>query len=218
MRLSITVTMLVLGVAAHAQTITITEAIERDGAVEITVETDIAGPIEVMAGVDLLDQKPDDVFIGASERMRIDRSPQSLTIPIMEQDGGLIPAGDYEATVSFYPWWGADDAPAETQALTDQVDATLPMSIKGSGDVASEVQVSRNAYARARDYVMNIEVGQPFNGTELADRLGAPERLEVTNRTSAIVGWYYEIPDMTVFQNTNNGEVVTWRDGRQDAL
>ena len=218
MRTLITTGAIFLSAAAQAQTITITDAVEREDTVEITVETDIVGPIEVMAGVDLFGQKPDDVFIGATERLIINRSPQTLTIPILEPDGGFIPAGAYEATVSFYPWWGADEAPAETQALTEQIDATLPISIEGSGEIASEVQASRNAYAQARDYVMSLDIGQIFDGSELAYVLGAPERLEVMNRNGAIVGWYYEMPDMTVFQNTNNREIVTWRDGKQNAL
>lgn len=218
MRLSITVAVLAFGSTAYAQSITIVEAIERDSTVEITVETDIIGPIEVMAGVDLFNQDPDDVYIGATERVKIEHSPQTLIIPITEQDGNLIPAGEYEATVSFYPWWGADDAPAETQELMEQINATLPISIEGSGIAASEVQKSKNAYARVREYIFNLEAGKPFDNVELTEHLGPPERLEVTNRSNAIVGWYYKMYDVTVFQNTNNGEIVTWRSGRQDAL
>lgn len=218
MHLPIFVAAFILSSAAYAQTITITNAIERDGMVEITIETDIAGPIEVMAGVDLLGQEDGDVFIGASERLKIDQSPQTVTIPIMEQDGSLIPTGEYEATVSFYPWWGADDAPAETKALTEEIEATLAISIDGSGEAAEDVQASMNADAQMREYLWNIEPKQRFDAAELAERLGASERVEVKNRGVAIVGWYFEKPDVTVFQNTNNGEIATWREGKQDEL
>ena len=66
--------------------------------------------------------------------------------------------------------------------------------------------------------MLNVVIGMPFDGPALADGLGAPERITVTNRSDIIAAWYYPNADMTIFQNTLKGKVVTWREGRQDAL
>ncbi|NVK83456.1 MAG: hypothetical protein HWE21_03990 [Cytophagia bacterium] len=202
--------------AASAQMLVITDVRELDGTVEIEIETTIEGPIEIITGVDLVGQAPDDIYVGAGERITIAGYSAVASIPLVRSDGSVLPAGDYEAVAAFYPRWGAEAAPAATRAITDTIEANpVPVTLQGSGQTVDDT-VARDEMQRW--VMLNVVIHMAFDGAVLAERLGSPERMAVTNRTDIIVAWYYPEADLTIFQNTLKGEVVTWREGRQDAL
>lgn len=217
MRFPVTFAVIFLFVSvASAQTLVITDVRELDDAVEIEIETTIEGPIEIMTGVDLVGQALDDIYVGAGERITIAGGSTVASIPLVRGDGTALPGGDYETVATFYPRWGAENAPAATRAITDIIEANpVPVTLQGSGQTVDDT-VARDEMQRW--VMLNVVIGMSFDGVVLAERLGSPERMAVMNRTDIIVAWYYPEADMTIFQNMLKGEVVTWREGRQDAL
>ena len=81
--------LLIMG-PAHAQTIEIVAV----GSVEISIETDILTPFEVMVGVALSGQAGDDIFIGNSQRQTVTSAAQILSVPA-QQRGSRLPSGSY---------------------------------------------------------------------------------------------------------------------------
>ncbi len=216
MRHLLTCGLLFIASDIFAQSLTITDVREAGNVVEISIETTIDGPIEIMTGIDLAGQAPDDIYIGVSERVTIEKRSTVAIISLVARDGSLLPSGAYEAVATFYPRWGAENAPASTRGIDQKVEADpVPITLRGSGQVADDV-AKRDELQRW--VMLNVTVGMPFNGSALTARLGAPEQIAVTNRTHIIVAWYYPDVDMTIFESTVTGEVVTWREGRQDAL
>lgn len=201
---------------ASAQTIVITDVQEVNDTVEVAIETTIEGPIEIMVGVDLAGQAPDDIYIGAGEQITVQDGSAVASIPLTRRDGTVLPAGKYEAVAAFHPRWGAKNAPKATRAISDII-AAVPVEINlhGSGQAASAV-AARDEMQRW--VMLNIVVGTQFDAEALEERLGVAERITVTNRTGIILGWYYPDADMTIFENTLKGEVATWSVGRQNAL
>ena len=128
------VSALLLASAASAQTLIITGVREMGDAVEIEIETTIKGSIEIMTGVDLTGQAPDDIYIGASERITIEGGSTVVSIPLVRSDGSALPAGNYEAVATFYPRWGAENAPAATRATGGVIEADpVPITLQAPG-------------------------------------------------------------------------------------
>ena len=76
--------------------------------VEFTITTNMPLPIQVATSVDLAGQKNDDVYIGYQGEHLTLTKPVTRTV----LDTGLaekpLPNGKYEASVNFYPNWGAE--------------------------------------------------------------------------------------------------------------
>ena len=81
--------------------ISVTPSVLSGGEVKLKIETNIPGTIEVMADLSLSNQKPDDIAIGKTERVRIIGGKGEVAFTTTE-----LPRGHYESEVSFYPRWG----------------------------------------------------------------------------------------------------------------
>ncbi|MEM9740647.1 MAG: hypothetical protein AAF829_12340 [Pseudomonadota bacterium] len=194
--------------------IEITRAEEHGDVVEIEFVTDIETPFKVMASVSLEGQADDDIWIGNNARHTINASGDTLTVRT-SRGRDPLPTGTYEAEISFYPRWGADESPESTQAIPDEIHATRTLQLTGSGESAA-VMAERD---RMQNWVMlNTAIGDPFNLSSVRAQLGDSEAIEVTNRTGIIVAHYFPRADMTLFENTSRGTLVTWREGRQNRL
>jgi hypothetical protein len=200
--------------AASAQNIEIISVEEKGNSVEIAIETDMATPFEVMAGVGLSGQAGEDVFIGNSVRQTVTSATQMLIVPAI-QEGDALPSGEYEAEVNFYPRWGAENSPASTQAISTEVQATQPFTIAGSGAPASEI-LDRNNLQRW--VMLNTGAGDSFDLDALRRRLGESEAMDVPNRNHLIKAHHFPGADMTLFEDTLHGTLVTWKLGRTNQL
>lgn len=206
--------LLSLCLSAMAQSLTITDVEETGSNVFISIETDIATPFEVMAGVSLVGQAPDDIWIGNSERVSIRSRTQKLKISTKKR-GEQLPSGIFEAEVSFYPRWGADIAPPATKKIAKEIHATQEFKLIGSGGSAA-VTIRKN---ELQSWVMeNTAIGDSFSLVRFQSKLGSSEKMVVTNRTGIIVAHYFPDADVTLFENTLKRTLVTWRLGRQNRL
>jgi len=187
---------------------------ESGSAVRGQIETNMPLPIEIMVGVSLRGQRPDDTYIGNSQRLRITASPQAFSIPTTTQRVAL-PSGEFDVEATFYPRWGGANGPPEARAITREISATRRITLRGTGGSARDA-IARN---EAQRWLMeNTAMGDRWNPAEFERRMGPSEQIRVANRTEIIVAYYYPRADATVFVNTLQNELVVWRLGRHNSL
>lgn len=208
------VAMILLVSNANAQSINIISVEETTDSVEISIETDMDTPFEVIAGVSLTNQADNEVSIGNNRRHEITSQTQVLSVPALQSNEAL-PSGIYDAEVNFYPRWGAESSPASTKSITETVEATLTFNLTGSGVASSEIS-DRN---ELQQWVMlNTGAGDPFHLAVFNGRLGESETLEVSSRNGLIVAHYFPVADMTLFENIAQKTLVTWKLGRESSF
>ena len=175
--------------------------------VDFVLRTNIPGIIDVMAGIDLKAQAPDDVYIGKTERVRIIDGLASVTIDTSE-----LPSGDYLATVDFYPRWGFQDEVSRATGISDNLSDSHDISLGGSGESAAEMQFRENS----QKWVMgNVISGYAWNESEWTERFGDFEDVPIEALNPKVISAYY-FPklDMTIFVNKLKGSISYWRVGK----
>lgn len=176
--------------------------------IEFTVKTNIPLPVEVMAGMSLKGQKPDDTYIGYSKRIKLASSEQTFVIDTSDQKKKL-PSGEYLAEVTFYPRWGAKNGNPKASSIKQQISDSVEVRLKGSGESSSDA----NERNKLRRWVMeNVIVGTVWNEHDFVQRLSAYERIKADWNVHE--GFYFPKADMTILVNTYKGTVSTWRMGR----
>ena len=193
--------------APDEYTVTVEGQAMDDDRVQVNVRTNIPGVIELMAGISLADQAPDDVFIGKTERITVRDGSGQTTFDVSD-----LPQGEYEAEASFYPNWGFQDEQSKATGITEPIESKYPLTLDGSGESAESVS-ERNEGQR---WVMeNVTMGMTWNPTEWKQRFGDWEEFATTSRNpDVITNYYFESIDMTIVVNTVKNEIVTWRTGR----
>ncbi len=200
--------------AVSAQTIDILDVKETSKGVEVLISTDMTTPFEVMGGIGLAGQAPEDVWIGNNQRFIIRAATQTLLIK-PESRGNKLPSGTYEAEVNFYPRWGAKNSPAATKSIRSEVTSLKKFELRGSGESAARVAAREN---NQRWVMENTAIGDHFNHAKFEKRLGTSSSTVVKNRNGIIVAHYFVDSDITIFENTLKRTLVTWRLGKHTTL
>lgn len=187
-------------------------AVEEDGEhLNLSIETNIPTPFEIMAGVSLRGQRDDDVWIGNNKRFKIRSETQVLKIRA-SQNNKRLPSGQYDAEIHFYPKWGAKSAPDKTKTISKELSDRRGIRLKGSGVSAAAVAKQNE---RQQWVMLNVNSGMIYNHSAMTRRLGPSEAYKVSNRNEHVIARYFKEADMTIFVNTLTGTVVTWRKGLQ---
>ncbi len=179
-------------------------------AVEMTISTNIPTPIEVMAGFSLRDQKPDDVYIGTSQRITLQSSRQTVVIDSSNNEYPL-PTGEYMAEVSFYPRWGAKKGNPDAKAVKIEVHGSAPITLEGSGESAADWQARENKQLWVME---NVFIGTPWIEADFVRRLGNYTKFKST-MSHLHDAYYFPKADMTIIVNSLKGDVTIWRMGKQ---
>jgi hypothetical protein len=168
--------------------------------VEVEVTSTIPGTIDVMLGLGLVGQKPDDVFIGINKRITLKNGRATATVG---KPG--LPKGKYEVEVSFYPRWGPQDSAAKAAGVNAEIHARQIVTLKGTGESPDAAQQREND----KRWVMeNVFVGTRWNWSSWVDRFGEPQQLTTTRLNPDIMkAYYFKSLDMTIFVNELKGEV-----------
>jgi hypothetical protein len=180
-----------------------------DERVLIEITTNIPGTIELMAGLELVGQAPDDIFIGTHERVKVTNGAGKVIF-----DVSTLPSGEYEATAGFYPRWGFKDDESRATGITESLADAQLLSLRGSGEPASAL-IERN---KGQNWVMDnaVPIGKAWEPSKWVNRLGMWKEIPVTTRNPRIIkNYYFESVDMTVVVNTLKNEIVTWRMGQE---
>lgn len=178
-----------------------------DTQVRFVVTTNLPTPVEVMAGVALAGQKPDDVFIGHTERVILD-GPRTEFVVDTSAAREPLPSGEYDAEVSFYPRWGAENRNPAAK-LAPELEATDRLALGGSGENRADAE-RRNELQR---WVMgNIGMNVPWNRENFETRLGQARKGPST-MSRLHDAYYFPDADMTFLVNRLKNEVTIWRMG-----
>jgi hypothetical protein len=193
--------------------ISIVDLIESNKAITGAIETNIPLPVEIMVGAALHGQGPKDTYIGRDLRMTLSTSPQAFSIPI-DQDGGL-PTGTYDVEATFYPLWGAKNGPEAAQAISTEISASKPLSLRGSGEPSTKA-IHRK---EARYWLMSsTAMGDAWNLSKFETKLGKGEEFKPTGANDLVTAYYFPDADVTLFVNKYKNEMMTYRMGRDTAL
>ena len=119
---------------------------EANGRLKVNVTTDIPGVIELMAGLSLKGQKPEDVFIGRTERLRLEGGNA-----IVEFATNELPTGAYDVEATFYPNWGFKDQRSRSTGISDEIRTSKEIHLVGSGEGAKTAQFREDS----QKWVMN---------------------------------------------------------------
>ena len=193
--------------AAWSEEIYLTISAEELSSTKVRLEfgSNIPLPVEVMVGVDLADQKPDDIWIGASTRIWL---RESKTVYVLDTSKKKLPSGKYDAEVAFYNRWGASNGNPAASTVPDIV-ATSPIVLKGTGASASD----RKRRDELQRWVMEtIYMGYPWNPERIENRLGESELLQA--ELNLHTAYYFGDAGMTLLVNELKGTITVWRMGR----
>ena len=181
--------------------------------VEYTIETNIPLPVEMMASINLKNQKPEDIYIGADKKIRVDMTPYAFKFDINTFE---LPSGDYEAEVTFYPRWGANDGNAISKGIKSVISDTYDISLSTEFGSAEE----KKSLDLKQSWVMNnVVVGTHWDKDLFIEKLGNFEELRVSNSNPDIVKiYYFPNADMSIFVSKPLQEVLTWRMGKSVIL
>lgn len=176
--------------------------------VEISVETNIPLPVEVMAGVSIKDQKPTDTFIGKSSRVYLTKPSQTIRINGQSEN---LPAGDYDVEVTFYSRWGAENGSKDAAKIDRDIEGVTSVTLGGSGETKATTD-SRNI---AQKWVMeNVVIGTAWDESQFAKQLGEFQKSQASlNLHDA---YYFPDADMTLIVSQVKNSVTIWRMGKTD--
>ncbi|MDO9473068.1 MAG: hypothetical protein Q7J28_08425 [Caulobacter sp.] len=176
--------------------------------VEFEVTTNVPTPIQVMASVNLANQKPDDVWIGYSDKVTL-TGPVTTFVLDTSKARQPLPNSSYEADVAFYPRWGAEgnEAAKGFPELSD----TKVIELQGTGS-------TRSAAVRREELqkwvMLNVDMNTPWNEGEYVAKLGKHKKSKA-DLSHLHDAYYFPDADMTLIVNRLKGEVTIWRQGRQ---
>lgn len=194
-------------IIAGEKTLSTTATVLDEGRVKFEIETTLPLPVEVMIGVSLKGQAPDDVYIGYSERTKIEKARSEFILDTrLSKD--ILPDGEYEAEVSFYPFWGADNG---------NHDAKSAPELHARSDVVLKVTgVDRASTERKNELqkwvMLNIEMNVPWNRENYEAKLGPAEKGPST-MSRLHDAYYFPEADVTLLVNRLKNEVTVWRLG-----
>lgn len=196
-----------VGLPPEEYTLTVQGQVVGEDRIQVNVQTNIPGVIDVMAGVSLADQAPDDIFVGKTERMTVRVGSAQTAFDVSD-----LPQGEYDVEATFYPRWGFQDERSRATGITEEIESKHSLTLEGSGESVASVS-ERNEGQR---WVMeNVSTGMAWNPVEWRDRFGNWEEFAATTRNpDVITNYYFDSIDMTLVVNTFKNEIVTWKMGR----
>lgn len=187
--------------------------VKNKNTINFLIITNIPLPVEFMVSIALKGQKPDETYIGASKKIKFESSPYSFDFDISEYK---LPNGEYNAEVTFYPQWGADNGNELAKKINTKIMDSTSINLKtvyGSADERKEID-------KKQIWVMdNVIVGTIWNADKFIENIGKYQELKVTNKNAEIIKvYYFPEADMTIFVSKPKKSVLTWRIGKTDAL
>lgn len=176
--------------------------------VEVEVTSTIPGTIDVMLGLSLVGQRPDDVYIGTDKRITLKNGRGTATIG---KPG--LPSGMYEIEVDFYPRWGPQDSAAKSAGLNSEIHARQTVTLRGTGESSEAAQRRENDQLWVME---NVSIGTRWDRSFWVGRFGEPQQFATTRWNPDIIkAYYFKSLDMTIFVNELKLEVSVWRMGRK---
>lgn len=177
--------------------------------VKFSTSTNLPLPVQVMAGISLQGQNPNDTWIGFNQKITLKTSEQTFILDFPKKP---LPGGTFDAEVTFYPRWGAKNGNPIAAKIGKNVEGLNVIALTGDGQKAEE----RMERDRMQLWVMeNVNAATPYIESNMRSKLGYSETVAVTSMNPNIIkGHYFPKADMTIYVNTLKNEYVTFRKGR----
>ena len=176
--------------------------------VELTIRTNLPLPVTVAASIDLAGQAPTDTYIGYQGDDITLRQPETTVILDTSLADKPLPTGRYQASVAFYPAWGAEGN--RDAANAPELHADVPFNLGGSGQTAT----SAGLRDRRQAWVMeSLYSNARWNKRNMEHQLGPSEK-GVSDLSPLHDAYYFSGADVTLIVNRVRNEVSIWRLGR----
>jgi len=177
--------------------------------VKFTTSTNLPLPVQVMAGISLQGQKPDDTWVGFNQKVKLKNKDQTFTLNFSKKP---LPAGSFDAEVTFYPRWGAKNGNPIAAKIGSNIEGVSMIHLAGDGQNAED----RMARDKMQLWIMeNVNPATPYIESRMRAQLGRSEPVEVIRMNPNIIkGHYFPKADMTIYVNVLKNEYVTFRKGR----
>lgn len=177
--------------------------------VEVTTTTNLPLPVQVMAGVSLQGQKPEETWIGFNQKITLKTDTQTFVLDFPKKP---LPTGIYDVEATFYPRWGAKNGNSIASQIGKNIEGVNQISLTGDGQRTAD----RMEKDKMQLWIMeNVNPATAYNESTMRAKLGASEPVAVTKMNPNIIkGHYFPKADMTIYVNTLKNEYVTFRKGR----
>jgi len=174
--------------------------------VQLTIGTNLPMPIQVATSIDLHGQKDTDTYIGYSEFIALTGASTVVVLDTSKSDKPL-PAANYDATVDFFPKWGAEGN--DLAKGGPKLHAEKEFKLTGSGGSAAD---ATQLNERQRWVMENVVMHMPWNKATFERKLGKAEkgRSDLSHLHDA---YYFPGADMTLLVNRLQNQVTTWKKG-----
>jgi hypothetical protein len=177
--------------------------------VEFTITTNMPLPIQVATSVDLAGQKGQDIYIGYQGEHLTLSEPVTVAVLDTSQAEKPLPAAEYEASVNFFPRWGAEGNALAADA--PPLEAKALFKLEGSGGSAKDAMLLKE---RQRWVMLNVISRTRWNRTYFEKRLGKAEKRHA-DLSPLHDAYYFPGADMTLIVNRLKNEVSIWRKGQE---
>ena len=172
------------------------------------MKTNIPLPVEVMAGISLKNQKPNDTFIGYNKRVKLSKNNQKFILDANKSNKKL-PRGNYWATIAYYPRWGAKNGNPKALLISEQLSDTVSLCLDASGVPSTDI-IEKNKLQRWT--MENVVTGTKWVEKDFVKRLGSYEKIKA--EINLHDAYYFTKINMTFLVNTYKGTITVWRNGR----
>lgn len=177
--------------------------------VEFTITTNMPLPIQVATSVDLAGQKSKDVYIGYEGEHLTLTKPVTVTVLDTALAAKPLPNAEYEASVNFYPNWGAEGN--ALAATAPALEAKALIKLEGGGGTAKNFMLLEER----QNWVMaNVVAGTPWDQATFQKHLGRAEKRH-SDLSQLHDAYYFPGADMTLIVNRLKNEVSVWRKGQE---
>lgn len=177
--------------------------------VEFTITTNMPLPIQVATSVDLAGQKGQDVYIGYQGEHLTLVKPLTVTVLDTALADKPLPNAEYEASVNFYPRWGAEGNLLAASA--PPLEAKALFKLGGSGGTAKGAMLLKE---RQKWVMLNVIAHTPWDQFAFQKRLGKMEKRQ-SDLSHLHDAYYFPGADMTLIVNRLKNEVSVWRMGQE---
>jgi len=181
------------------------------GKVELDINTNIPGTIEVMANIGLRNQKGNDLYVGTDNEKVVLKQGAGKAI----FDVSKLPRGKYEAEVGFYPDWGFKDAASRASGIRKDIEVNQPIEFAIRSSVSASQEIERK---QQKEWAINHALPDaPWKASMWRERLGNFTIQAVTDDgwdSTTVQDYYFGSIDMRVRVNSRLHKILTLEDGR----
>ncbi|MCJ9429412.1 hypothetical protein [Kordiimonas marina] len=192
---------------AHSPSIQVEARALDDHRVKFIITTDAPTPIQVMASVDLAGQKPNDTYVGYDQRVTLTGRVTTAVLDTAKASSPL-PSARYNATVDFYPRWGAKGN--SRAAHIPEMHAKTKLRLVGGGKSRASIVLQNK---RQKWVISTVYMGYPWDLRKFEKRLGKSEKSPST-MSHLHDAYYFPGADVTLLVNRLKNEVTIWRIGK----